>query len=73
MIKSIDQLKLKLLEQSETERLERHAHLEVAYAEKTDQVEMLTKSLKQSQLQVAELRSQLKLIVDAHTPLEKRD
>ena len=72
MIKSIEQLKLKLLEQSETERLDRHAYVKVAFAEQTDKNKMLTKALKQSQLATAELRSQLKNIMDAHMPLERR-
>ena len=68
----MDELKLRLLNQSETERLERHALVEVALAEKADQIKMLTESLKQSQKECAELRSQLKNIVDAHIPLDKR-
>jgi len=60
MIKSIDQLKLKLLNYTDTERLDRHANLEVAFAEGVDQVKMLTHALKQSQLENADLRYQIK-------------
>ena len=60
MINTIDQLKLTLLKYSETERLERHANLEIAFAEGVDQVKMLTHALKQSQLENADLRYQIK-------------
>jgi len=70
MIKSIDQLKLKLLDLSETERLDRHALVEVSLAEKTDKITMLEKALKQSQLECAGLRSQLENIVKEHMRAE---
>lgn len=57
---------------TDTERLDRHAHVEISFAEQTDKNKMLTKALKQSQLSEAELRSQLKNIMDAHMPLERR-
>jgi len=60
MIKTIDQLKLKLLNYTDTERLDRHANLEIAFAEGVDQVKMLTHALKQSQLENADLRYQIK-------------
>jgi len=66
MIKDIDQLKLKLLDMSETERLDRHADLEVAFASERDKTKMLEKALKQSQLENAGLRSQLDKIVQEH-------
>ena len=71
MIKSIDQLKLRLLEYSDTERLERHALIEVAFAEQSDKNKMLTEALKQSQLECAGIRSQLEGIVKTH-PIDMR-
>ena len=60
MINSLDQLKLRLLKYTETERLERHARLEVAFAQGTEQNKMLSQALKQSQLENADLRYQIK-------------
>ena len=71
MIKDIDQLKLKLLDMSETERLDRHALVEVSLAEKTDKIAMLEKALKQSQLECAGIRSQLENITKEH-PIDMR-
>ena len=70
MIKSIDQLKLKLLDYSDTERLDRHAEVEIAFTAERDKTEMLTKALKQSQLENAGLRSQLQKIVEEHSRAE---
>ena len=69
MIKSIDQLKVTLLSLTDTERLDRHANVEIAFAERQDKIEMLEKALKQSQLECAGLRSQMKEIEKSH----KRD
>ena len=66
IIKSIDQLKLKLLDYSDTERLERHVEIEIAFAQEKDATQMLTQALKQSQLECAGLRSQLQRIVVEH-------
>ena len=71
MIKSKNKLKHKLLDMSDTQRLERHADLEVAFASERDKTEMLTKALKQSQLECAGLRSQLEKIVKEH-PIDMR-
>jgi hypothetical protein len=60
MINSLDQLKLKLLDYSDSDRLDRHARLEVAFAEGTSQNKMLSQALKQSQLENADLRYQIK-------------
>jgi len=69
MIKSIDQLKVTLLNLSDTERLERHAQVEIAFAERQDKINMLEKALKQSQLECAGVRSQMKELEKSH----KRD
>ena len=67
MIKSKDQLKIQLLKHNKHERLDRHADVEIAYAQAQDTVKLLTESLKQSQLECAGLRSQLKKIVVEHS------
>jgi len=59
-IDTIDQLKKQLKKTPKAERLERHALIEVAYAEATNKNIMLTEALKQSQSECAMLRSQLK-------------
>ena len=70
MIKDIDQLKLKLLDMSDTERLDRHADVEVAFESERDKTKMLEKALKQSQLENAGLRSQLDKIVKEYARSE---
>lgn len=72
MINTLDKLKLKLLDLSETDRLDRHVNVEIAFAERADKIKMLEEALKISNKQRAELRAELKHIVDAHTPLEMR-
>ena len=71
-ITTIAQLKKDLKKMSASDRLQRHASVEIALTEEKDKSDMLTKALKQSQLECAGLRSQLKNIIEAHGPLERR-
>lgn len=60
MITTKDKLKLQLLKYSETERLERHADLEVAYAIEKDTVAKLQDTLKRKEEECAGLRHDIK-------------
>jgi len=59
MITDKDQLKLKLLKYNEHERLDRHADVEIAYANEKDQVKKLEALLKKKDQECAELRYDL--------------
>lgn len=72
MITDKDKLKVKLLNFNEHERLDRHADVEIAYAAEKENSKKLEEALKNKEKECAELRYDLKQIVDAHTPLEKR-
>ena len=70
MIKDIDELQLKLLDLSDVDRLERHAHVEMAFSELTDKNNMLEKALKQSQLENAGIRNQLEVLLREYSRAE---
>lgn len=65
-ISTKDQLTLKLLDYTDTERLERHVDVEIALAGKHKEVEMLREALKRKEQVIAGLRYDLKKIVEEH-------
>lgn len=71
MASTRDDLIIELLDYSETDRLERHADVEIAFAAEKAKSDMLTEALKQSQLECAGIRSQLENIMKEH-PIDMR-
>ena len=66
MITSEDQLRLKLLNYTETERLERHVQIEIAFAAERNKTKQLTKAMGEMEKSNALLRHKLNAIVKEH-------